>query len=276
MADFLDEMAQCSRDRADEALRVGDSILAKMRSAKPARALQVQPGRFELIAEVKLTAPSVGVLAQPEDPHQAVIEQARAYLQGGAAIVSVLTEPTRFGGELSHLGAIAGAGLGPLMRKDFLRDPIQLVEARAAGASGALLIARMLGDAMIDAMLYTAHHAGLFVLIEAFDEDDLHRIAGAQARRRGLGPPLMVGVNCRDLATLQIDPDRFLRLAEHLPPGLPAVAESGLTTPQDIARIADAGYQLALVGSSLMQAPDPKARVAELVAAGRSAYRVRR
>jgi indole-3-glycerol phosphate synthase len=197
------------------------------------------------------------------------------YAAGGAAAISVLTEPAQFDGALADLVAVASAVEVPAMRKDFLVDPYQLFEARAAGAGGALLILRILDDARLGAMLDAAAEAGLFVLLEAFDVHDLVRAAAALARERAGRPPVLVGVNTRDLATLEVNAGRLAALRSHVPAGVPAVAESGLSTPEEAAAAARVGYRVALVGGALMRSPDPCTRVRDLIAAGRDALAAR-
>jgi indole-3-glycerol phosphate synthase len=186
--------------------------------------------------------------------------------------VSILTEPTRFDGSLEHLraGAAALQGLVPAMRKDFLIDAYQVWEARAAGAGGILLILRMLAPDKIGALLDAAVECGLFVLLEAFDQADLRR-AAQLVEAYGSKVVLLVGVNCRDLATLEVVPGRLEALAAALPHGVPGVAESGLESALDAARIARAGYGVALVGSALMRAADPLALARSMLEAGRAA-----
>ncbi len=257
--DFLDEMGAASWARVPEAVGV----------RRPAPSLRLS-GAFDLIAEVKLTAPSVGRLALPAGDRAAfVASRAQAYAAGGAAAISVLTEPTRFDGALADVAAAAAAVDVPVMRKDFLVDPIQVAEAGAAGAGGVLLIARMLDDAALDACLDTAAAHGLFVLLEAFDQEDLQRAGARVDRWAPDAPPLLVGVNTRDLSTLQVDPDRLAALASSLPIGAPGVAESGLVSPEDAARVRRQGYALGLVGSALMRSDNPEGLVRALVAAGR-------
>jgi indole-3-glycerol phosphate synthase len=157
------------------------------------------------------------------------------------------------------------------MRKDFLVDPYQVLEARAHGAGGVLLIVRMVTRARLVAMLDEAAAQGLFVLLEAFDADDLRVARSLANERRGRREQVLMGLNCRDLQSLQIDFERFERLRDELPTEWPAVAESGVTSPADAARVARLGYQLALVGTSLMQRDDPAVAVRELLEAGRAA-----
>ena len=157
------------------------------------------------------------------------------------------------------------------MRKDFLVEPVQIIEARAAGASGVLLIATMLDDAKLNDMLDCAFDHQLFVLLEAFDEEDLDRTSTFLERPKyqdlAQSGQLLVGVNTRNLRSLAVDPDRLAQLAARLPAAR-CVAESGLLTGQDAASAAELGYHLALVGSALMRSDDPAALVAEMRAAG--------
>jgi indole-3-glycerol phosphate synthase len=196
-----------------------------------------------------------------------------AYARAGAAAVSVLTEPQRFDGSLAHLEQ-AAAVLAPLavpaMRKDFLIDPYQVLEARVAGAGGVLVILRMLSRVEIEALLECARVQGMFVLLEAFDAHDLERMHELVAAHAAHGV-LLAGVNCRDLTTLEVVPRRLMELAPLLPRGIPRVAESGVGTAEDARRVAAAGYDLALVGSALMQDADPTTLVRAMLAAGRAA-----
>jgi indole-3-glycerol phosphate synthase len=269
-ASFLQAMADSSRRRVASARdRVTDDVVfARARRMPPVPALALHP-RFDVIAEVKLRSPAAGTDPAPVDDLRGRVA---AYAAGGAAAVSVLTEPSRFDGSIFHLvaavRALAAAGI-PAMRKDFLVDAYQLAEARIAGAGGALLILRLLGRAEAEALVVIARNLSLFVLLEAFDETDL---GIARAIVRALGPEgILVGVNCRDLATLQVVPGRLLELAAHLPDSVPGVAESGLHTPEDVAAVAKAGYRMALIGSALMKRTDPESLVTAIVQAGRNA-----
>jgi indole-3-glycerol phosphate synthase len=180
---------------------------------------------------------------------------------------------------MAHLEA-ATKSLAPLnvpaMRKDFLVDPYQVIEARVAGAGGVLVIIRMLPRAGIEMMLDCAREMGLFVLLEAFDEADIeamHEVLGAVDVGMADNAPVLAGLNCRDLATLQIVPSRLVELAHLLPAHVPRVAESGVVSPEDAARVAGAGYEFALVGSALMQGGDPHALAAAMLKAGRESTR---
>lgn len=280
---FLDRMAAASRARV-RAARAAESeprLLARAAATPPAPPLQL--AGFDVIAELKLRSPAAGALKSADFDRSGQLE---AYARAGVACVSVLTEPDEFRGSLAHLEEAARtlARHGrPVMRKDFLTDPYQVLEARAAGAGGVLVIVTMLSDAEITALVGAAREHGLFVLLEAFDEEDLARIPGLglppsvpTASAAGPAPaesgaaPVLVGVNCRNLRTLGVDFGRFAALAPHLPAGYLAVAESGIASAADARAVAELGYSLALVGSSLMQAADPARAAAELIAAGRA------
>jgi indole-3-glycerol phosphate synthase len=272
---LLSDMAGHSARRVREAMSVEDEVALRARCAAlpPLPRLQLSPQRFDVIAELKLRSPSLGDLsAQTVDP----VERLRAYAAGGAAVCSVLTEPTRFDGELAHLrrAADALAPLGvPAMRKDFLVEPYQVLEARVHGAGGVLLIVRMLERARLVAMLDEAAAQGMFVLLEAFDADDLAVARSLAAERAGRDEQVLMGLNCRDLQTLQIDAGRFAELRGRMPEAWPAVAESGVVDAADAARVARLGYRLALVGTSLMRSADAAAAVRVLLEAGRAALR---
>jgi len=166
------------------------------------------------------------------------------------------------------------AGRAPVMRKDFLVDSYQLYEARVAGASGVLLILRMLSAAEIEVLLATAAELSQFVLIEAFDAADLEQAHGL-VERYGCDLQLLVGINCRDLVTLQVVPERLLALSSRLPGATPRVAESGVETAADAAQLAASGYDVALVGSALMRASDAPSLLRSLIDAGRTGRRRR-
>jgi indole-3-glycerol phosphate synthase len=266
---FLERMAAGSRQRLARAeAQRSEAALLKAALGQPA-APPLSLTDFDIIAELKLHSPSEGQLAD-RDLDPAV--QVTAYANGGAAAISVLTEPDAFHGSLERLEAAAQqlAGLGrPVMRKDFLVAPYQVLEARLAGAGGVLLILAMLDDGALAEMLDCASQCGLFVLLEAFDGADLERAATLLGRRPPFSTaPVLVGVNSRNLKTLQVDTSRFEALAGQLPEGYPAVAESGLSSAEDMRRVARLGYRAALVGSALMRGGEPQRRVAELKAAG--------
>ncbi|MCC5793764.1 MAG: indole-3-glycerol-phosphate synthase [Chromatiales bacterium] len=271
--DFLTRMARLSRARveAGQARASMPALRARVADLSPPPALVVKPGGFDLIAEVKLRSPALGTLAGSALKTAA---QARAYARGGALALSVLTEPEEFGGALDHLVEVAAAAAPvPVMRKDFLVDPWQVLEARASGAAGVLLIGAMLDDAVLEQMLQAALEQQMFVLLEVFDEAELQRSLRLLRRAGPSCSPdgrcrYLIGVNCRDLRTLAVDFGRFERLAVALPEDMPAVAESGVKDAADAATVAGLGYRLALVGTALMRATDPASLLAQLREAG--------
>lgn len=271
--DFLASMAAGSHARVAAArVRLDEAALVRLAEASPAPVpLALSAQGFDIIAEVKLRSPAVGRLKGGDEDIGARVA---AYAGAGAAAVSVLTEPERFEGSLEHLrqaaAALAGSGV-PVMRKDFLVDPYQVAEARLAGAGGVLVIVRMLDYAALLALVVAARRFGLFVLIECFDAADIALARRLVEEPSVQGAQLLVGVNSRDLVTLQVVPGRLEALASLLPQALPRVAESGVGTPADAARLAACGYGLALIGSSLMGTADPAALLADMLAAGRGA-----
>lgn len=269
---FLEEMAAASQARVERARQLHSEAELQRRVAglAPAPRLRPDDSGFDLIAELKLRSPAAGALRGADED---IPGRVSAYARGGAAAVSVLTEPTRFDGQLEHLRTAAAALLParvPAMRKDFLVDPYQVLEARLAGAGGILLILRMLSPAQVDALLGCAREQGMFVLLEAFDAADIEQMH-TLVRAHGADMELLAGINCRDLRTLQVVPQRLLELLPLLPRDVPRVAESGVASAADAGRIAAAGYEMALIGSALMRGGDPQALVAALLAAGRSA-----
>ena len=269
---FLNRMAHGSRTRVREARRrePEGALLRRALAAPPPPELKL--ARFSVIAELKYRSPAAGSLAAGDFDGAA---QIRAYAAGGAAAVSVLTEPEEFHGSLDDLRQAARPLMEhgiPAMRKDFLTDPYQVLEARVEGAGGVLVIVTMLSDPEIAELLACAAQCGLFVLLEGFDEADLERIGGIGAPPDHAAP-LLCGVNCRDLRNLAVNRDRFRRLAPYLPPHLPAVAESGIDGVDDIAAVANLGYRAALVGSALMRAADASGELAAMTAAGATALR---
>lgn len=271
MSGLLTQMCQSSLARL-EAARAKESeqqLWARASDAPPAPRLKLSPEGFDVIAECKLASPSAGDLSANTT---GIADRVLAYAAGGACAVSVLTEPTRFGGALDHL-AQAAAALAPLnvpaMRKDFLVDPYQVMEARAAGAGGVLVIVRMLDRSHITELLDCAAMLKMFVLLETFDAQDLTAANEILEPRKQHEEQVLVGLNCRDLDTLTIDIERFEALADRLPSGHASVAESGVITIEDVRRVVDLGYRVALIGTTLMNSPDPKQLLGEMLAAGR-------
>jgi indole-3-glycerol phosphate synthase len=275
MTSLLDEMRRSSMERVRQARQREPAAALERRAAEApaAPALALSPSGFDVIAELKLRSPAAGLL---QDAAHDWRGRVAAYARAGAAAVSVLTEPTRFDGSLEHLEQAARvlAPLGvPAMRKDFLVDPYQVLEARAAGAGGVLIIVRMLSQPGALALLDAAAELGMFVLLEAFDAADLERarllLEGRESRRGAV----LVGINCRDLVSLRVDPLRFAELAPALPSAAVAVAESGVATPADAAAMRRLGYGAALIGTALMTRDDPAALLAEILSAARTVQR---
>lgn len=204
-----------------------------------------------VIAEYKRSSPSAGAIAEPD-----VAGQARAYEEGGAAAISVLTEPTRFDGALADLRAVRLAVDLPVLRKDFLVHPAQVIESRAAGADAVLLIAAALSELELKAMLAVANDLGLDALVETHSVDDLAKALATDAP--------VVGVNARDLETLEVDVERALAMLPDVPSDRVAVLESGVSTREDVERAIDAGARGVLVGEALMRSPDPGATIRSL------------
>jgi len=202
-----------------------------------------------VIAEVKRRSPSKGDLAEIADP--AVL--ARHYAAGGAAAISVLTEERRFGGSLDDLRAVRAAVDVPLLRKDFVVEPYQVLESRAAGADLVLLIVAALDDDLLRELHDQARALGMTVLVEVHDEAET-------ARAVDLGAEL-VGVNARNLRTLDVDPDTFGRLAPLVPADRALVAESGISSPVDVKRYVAEGARAVLVGEALVKDGDPEGAV---------------
>jgi indole-3-glycerol phosphate synthase len=271
MSHFLDAMARSSAERVVDAKRRESlvDLARRAAAAPPAAPLRLSSAGFDVIAELKLRSPAAGPLGEHTDDWRARIA---AYARGGAAAVSVLTEPSRFDGSLEHLRQAAQvlAPLGvPAMRKDFLVDPYQVVEARAAGAGGVLVILRMLTRAQIADLLDQAAAQRLFVLLEAFDAADLE-LAREVLGRRSPDEVILVGINSRDLQTLKVVQRRFTELAPLLPRHLPCVAESGVASVGDARTMRALGYRLALIGTALMSRDDPTVLLAEILDGART------
>lgn len=278
MTGLLTEMCQGSlaRLRAARAREPEQVLWNRVSDLPPPPQLKLSPEGFDLIAECKLRSPSAGDLsAHTQDFEARIVDYAR----GGAAAVSVLTEPDRFGGDLAHLERAAAllAPLGvPAMRKDFLVDPYQVLEARAAGAAGVLVIIRMLDTSHITALLDCAAMLRMFVLLEAFDAADLaatKELLGSRGKRE---ETILAGLNCRDLDRLSVDLDRLAQLADKLPEDRIQVAESGVSSLDDVRHIVDLGYDMALVGTALMGSAEPRQLVGAMLAAGRERAIARR
>ncbi|HVE73528.1 MAG TPA: indole-3-glycerol phosphate synthase TrpC [Mycobacteriales bacterium] len=214
-----------------------------------------------VIAEVKRQSPSQGALADIADPAALAAD----YVAGGAVAVSVLTEQRRFGGRLGDLDAVRAGVTVPILRKDFLLSPYQVVESRAHGADLVLLIVAALTQTMLAELLTLTTDLGMTPLVEVHDEAEVERALTAGAT--------LIGVNARDLRTLEVDRDLFARLAPTIPADVVRVAESGVRDPDDLRRYAAAGADAVLVGTGVVTATMGGSRgaVAALVAAGAAA-----
>lgn len=263
MATYLDRILAAHRARADVDDRPRRDLEAAVAAALPARpfaAALAVPG-LSVIAEVKRRSPSKGALAADLDP--GVL--ARAYAAGGAACLSVLTDSEFFGGSPADLAAARSATSLPVLRKDFTVSEADVLDARAMGADAVLLIVAALDDVELKTFAALARDVGLAALVECHDEEEVDRALAAGAD--------VVGVNQRDLVTFEVDTDRAVRVAASIPDGIVKVAESGIRTPADAARLAAAGYDAVLVGEHLVTSADPVAAVRALVEAPRSTAR---
>ncbi len=209
-----------------------------------------------IIAEVKRSSPSKGSLAEITDPALLATE----YAAGGASVISVLTEQRRFNGSLTDLDAVRAKVDTPILRKDFIVTPYQVWEARAHGADVVLLIVAALEQLALESLIERVHSLGMLALVEVHDEVEVKRAVDAGAT--------VVGVNARNLRTLEVDRTTFARVAPHIPDGVLRIAESGIRDSHDVVEYARLGADAVLVGEALVKDRDPRATVAEMVAAG--------
>ena len=248
--------------RADLAARQRSVPLERLKevargTASPRDALAaLSDDDVAVIAEVKRASPSKGALAAIADPATLAMD----YEAGGARVISVLTEPRRFGGSLEDLAAVREAVNVPLLRKDFVVSSYQLWEARSRGADLVLLIVAALEQNALVSLVERAVSIGMVPLVEVHTEQELDRALDSGAR--------VIGINARNLATLRVDRGVFGRLAPRIPDGIIKVAESGVRGPHDLLAYAAAGADAVLVGESLVTGKDPRSAVADLVTAG--------
>jgi indole-3-glycerol phosphate synthase len=248
--------------RADLVVRQQATPLGRLKelaagAASPRDVMAAFSGpEVSVIAEVKRASPSKGALAAIADPASLAVD----YEAGGAAIISVLTEQRKFGGSVADLAAVREAVAVPVLRKDFIVSSYQLWEARAYGADLVLLIVAALEQNALVSLVERASSIGLVPLVEVHTEDELERAIDARAT--------VLGINARNLATLEVDRTVFARLAPGVPRGVVKVAESGVRGPHDLLAYAAAGADAVLVGESLVTGKDPRSAVADLVAAG--------
>ncbi len=259
----LDDILKVARARAGAlAPRAADlERRAAAAPTPPSFAGALAGATIGIIAEVKRRSPSAGPIREDLDP----VRHAQAYARGGAVALSVLTEEPHFGGSLDDLARVAQEVRLPVLRKDFIVDDLQVVEARAAGAAAVLLIARLLERSVLQRLAHAARAQQLGVLIEVHTEQELERALAAD--------PTAVGVNSRDLATFAVHLSVAERLLADVPPGIPAIAESGIETRADVERMAAAGADLVLVGTSVARTDDPAAAVRALVGVRREGRR---
>ena len=249
-----ERIVETRRGREPQAALERRAASARPRGADFEAALAVAD-RVNVIAECKRRSPSKGVLAADYDP----VRIARQYEEGGAAAISVLTEPTFFDGALEHLTAVRSSVVLPLLRKDFIVDEYQLFEARAAGADAVLLIVAALEQAQLSALQKRAWDLELATLVEVHDEAELARAVDSGAR--------VIGVNNRNLRTLEVDVNASDRIAARLPRDVTAVSESGLKSRDELEHLAGAGYQAFLIGERFMTDPNPAAAIRRLTGA---------
>ncbi|MBI1797943.1 MAG: indole-3-glycerol phosphate synthase TrpC [Candidatus Eisenbacteria bacterium] len=272
--DFLARIAD-DRRRRIEAMRLavpGHTLRAALAPTRPAgrleRALRRGSARaggpalpLKLLCEFKRASPSRGVLNAGADP----LAFARIYAAGGAAAMSLVTEPDHFHGDLAWVAPVRAAVALPLLVKDFVIDSYQLLDAAARGADGVLLLAALLSDVQMQRLITEARLLGLDTLVEIHDDDELPRALKAGAT--------LIGINNRNLRTFEVDLATSLRLVPRVPPLVTAVAESGLSTPADLERLRETRCDAVLIGEALMTAADPAATLATLAAAARGASR---
>jgi indole-3-glycerol phosphate synthase len=254
MGFLTDIVGRVRRDLDEHPLPEG-TLLLRTQAAPPAVDLEEalrRPG-MGLIAEVKRASPSAGEIAEA-DPGR----QAARYQEGGARAISVLTEARHFGGSLADLRLVRAHSALPVLRKDFIVHPAQVLEARANGADAVLLIVAALTDTELAGLLATAADLGMGALVESHTEHEVDRAVAT-------GAPV-IGVNSRDLETLDVDAERGLGLLGRVPEDRVKVFESGVTSRDDVARAEDAGANAVLVGEALMRAPEPAARIRDLLA----------
>lgn len=252
---ILDRIVEVKRDEVRALVGRASELSSRANDAPPARGFAAalrHPAQVRLLAEVKRRSPSAGEIRPGADP----VEVARAYESGGAAALSVLTDRQFFGGELGFLARVREAVALPVLRKDFIIDPLQVHEARAAGADAILLIVRILSDTQLAELHGVARELGMDVLVEVHTAGEMERALAAGCT--------LAGVNNRDLATFTTDLELSIRLAEGVADGVTLVAESGIRTAADVDRLGAAGFDAILVGESLMRQPDLAAAAAAL------------
>jgi indole-3-glycerol phosphate synthase len=257
MSNILDRIVASKRQELTESqaripFRDLERQLAKAPPVRDFYAALEPPGETHIIAEVKKASPSAGVIREDFDP----LAIARIYEAHGAACISVLTDAPFFQGSLAYLTAIRAAAAIPLLRKDFLLDPYQVLEARVAGADAVLLIAEILDDATLACLLRETQMLGMYALVEIHDAENLRRVLNARAR--------IVGINNRNLRTFETRLDHTLTLAKRIPKNTMLVSESGINNRSDIETLQAGGVRAVLIGETLMRAADIGQKLDEL------------
>jgi len=255
---FLEKMAAIKRKEVDRrkasvSLEEMEKRVSNLPSPRNLLESISKNGPMALIAEIKQASPSAGVIQERAD----IRRIAGAYQAAGACAVSILTEAHFFRGELSHLRQVKDVVSVPVLQKDFIIDPFQIYEGRVAGADAVLLIAAMLAPDQLREFAELARGLGLVPLVEVHDEEDLKKISG-------LDLPL-IGINNRNLKTLGVDLETTFRLFGRIRPGSVVISESGIKNREDVKRLQEAGVRGILAGEVLMRAPDPAAKIRELL-----------
>jgi indole-3-glycerol phosphate synthase len=253
--DILDRIVATKREEVARLRSRADELRAFAESADPPRDFERalrRPGEVALIAEVKRRSPGAGNIRPVLDP----AALGRGYAARGAAAISVLTDHEYFGGSLEDLASVKTSTTVPVLRKDFVIDPVQVWEARAAGADAVLLIVRILDDSQLSELLAAASDHGVAALVEVHDESELARAVAGRAS--------VIGVNNRDLRSFSTDLEVTLRLLEQVPPESVVISESGIRTRGDVERLGREGVHAVLVGETLLRSPDPAEAAGQL------------
>ena len=264
-AGFLQRIAADRRRRIEELKQrvPAYQLRTRLPATRPAGRLERALRRggagepIRLLCEIKRASPSTGVLKSDLDP----VAMARTYQEGGAAAISLVTEPDHFQGDVAWMDAVRPAVALPLLLKDFVIDSYQIIDAAVRGADGVLLLAALLSDVQLQRLITEARLLGLDCLVEVHDADELRTLLRAGAT--------LVGINNRDLRTFELDPATSIELLPRVPPLVTAVAESGLSRPEDLARLRTTRCDAVLMGEVFMTSPDPARTLATLLAAAR-------
>jgi len=268
---FLKKMADHSYERVLKAKKLEPEaeLIEIVKTTMPPPI--VLKNQFNIIAEIKKRSPAKGIL---QNSNFSLEEQLKSYASACPMAISILTEPEAFNGSLADLSfaaKIMNKYKIPVMRKDFLVDPYQILEAKKMGASGVLMITSILSHEQIDSLLSCASENQLFILLEAFDHKDLEIINKINIEKYvNGGCQILCGINCRNLKTLEINFDRFKQLSKLLPKNIISVAESGIENVEHIRSIVNLGFSAALIGSKLMESSNPTKLLKKLIKEGKS------